>query len=85
LAISDYSGVSSYLYKRGGGYVLILVNSTLNSFEKTLFSLSNIIFNKIGVVDRQGNIVYPEYKHENGKVVVDCEFSLLCTRAILIN
>lgn len=85
LSISDYSGVSSYLYKRGGGYVLILVNSTLNSFEKTLFSLSNIIFNKISVVDRQGNIVYPKYKHENGKVVVDCEFSLLCTRAILIN
>ena len=54
LLISRFEGVNPYLYVGENAVVIMLVNGTLENFDKTEFSLKGITFDKIYSVDKDG-------------------------------
>lgn len=78
-------GVQPYLYKRGEGlgFALMLVNYTVNSFEKTAFS-TDIPFQKLLCVSRTGDLLSVPFERSENAVVAYLPLSYLSTATLLL-
>ena len=86
-------GVQPYLYKRGEGlgFALMLVNYTVNSFEKTAFSTdkktafsTDIPFQKLLCVSRTGDLLSVPFERSENAVVAYLPLSYLSTATLLL-
>lgn len=71
VADSEFEGVHPYLYACENGAVLIMINGTLEQFDKTEFFIKGMEFNKIISIDKDGVERETTYRMDNGKVCVD--------------
>jgi hypothetical protein len=83
--ITDYPGISPYLYKKEGGFILILVNATLQSFSEIRFDLRNVSFSSLELIDKKGG----EKKRKpftggGGTISVVSDFDFMSTATLLL-
>lgn len=68
---TKFEGVSPYLYTCESGAVVILINGTLETFDKTHFFIKGIDFNRIVSVDKDGIEREVTYTMNQGNVCVE--------------
>lgn len=84
VVITDTIGISPYLYKRANDYVLILENSNVDYYDKTVFSIKNIEFDRISSVSKNGEIKQIEFNREEDKIIIDLPFEHLSSQTFIL-
>lgn len=74
--VAENAGVNPYSFITKNGYVLMLVNGNVDTFDKTVF-YSNVNFSKLKVIRRNGDIEYIDYQKEGDKITVNENFEYL--------
>jgi hypothetical protein len=77
-------GVSPYLYEDAEKYVLILVNSTVNSFGKIAFTAKNIAFKSAFRIGADGAVLPASLSADNGTFVIKEKFDYLSTQTLIL-
>lgn len=76
-------GVHAYTYAKDGDTVLMLVNTTVGSFNKIRFE-TDIPFDRAYAVDRTGKLVEAAFVKEGTSVCVDMPLEYLSTATLLL-
>ena len=76
-------GLHPYTYRKGKDSVLMLINTTVNEYEKIEFS-TNLNFTEISVVMRNGKIQKVSFERNGEKVSVALSLEYLSTATLLL-
>lgn len=69
--ISDFVGVSSYLYERENDFVLMLTNADLDTFEKTVVRVGNVPFATVKKLARDGSLADCPFTRKGDTLILD--------------
>lgn len=76
---SRFEGVNPYLYYRENNSVIILVNGTLENFQRTEFFVKGVEFTKIMAIEKTGAEKEVTFEKNGDSVKVDCELPYMST------
>lgn len=81
--VAENAGVNPYLFKTKSGYLLMLVNGNVDTFDKTVF-YSNIDFSNLKVIRRSGNIENVDFEKEGDKITINENFEYLSNSIFIL-
>lgn len=85
LISTDYAGVYAYLFNEKDKQTLILVNSTVNSFDKISFRAKGVDFTGIRYIDRgNAKIKNVEFERRGDRITLPLPFERMTTATLLL-
>lgn len=82
---SEYAAIVPYIFEDKDKFVLMLINTTVNSFERIKLFFKNISAHKgIMEVSREGDIVPCNYTETEQGIILDEYFEYLSTKTLII-
>ena len=81
----EYSGVYAYLYARNEGKALMLVNTTVESFEAIQCNVYGMDIRRVSVVDKvTGEVRKANFERKGDTLTVFEPFEYLSTQTLLL-
>ena len=81
--VTEYAGVTPYLYSSNEKFVLMLVNSTVENFSEISFKLKGFSPSSVKLIGKDGVISDVEYIYKDGKITVKSPFEYLSTVTLI--
>lgn len=85
LVYSEYAAIVPYLFEEKNRYVLMLVNTTVNSFDHVNISLKNMAYRSVEEVGRDGEISPCRYEKTEQGIIIAEDFEFLSTKTLIFN
>lgn len=82
LVDSRFEGVYPYLYQGDKQSVVMLVNATLENFDKTTFFIKGVAFDRVLSVDKDGVTREVAFEKRGDELIVDRPFSYMSTATL---
>lgn len=85
LALSDYNAMHTYLYDYNGGNAIIVVNATVNKFDKLKLTLKGVAFSEVYIVNKQtGKVEQADYTFDGSTLTINSGINYLSTQTIIL-
>lgn len=82
-AICDIFGVSPYLFKEKDKSVLVLVNGNLDDYETIPLHLGGVSYEKIYVINKDGEKISADFERNENSVVIDTPFEGMSSKILI--
>ncbi len=81
---SNHQGIYPYLYQQDDRKIIVLVNATVDNYDKTVFYVNGFDINSIEVINRDSVISKVKFTKNSGEITINLPLKYMSTMTLIV-